>query len=406
MKKSQILAALALAFALGVVAPVVSVSDTYAFTEANSETHTEGKATKKDVETVVAAIKAEYPIAERMNKLDELVNGTDKITTASDIEATSGVANVASDIVDAIKTINTSYDDSRLFENVDNYVKQINTAIAAVNNTNVVDYSTVSAIFAAIDAKDDAALRTALGAFNAAFNANVINDSSVTVANYDTTAKAAVTAAIVAMHDGTNHGGHPTTATYDNYEALYEAVKDATEARDTYTEDYTALRNALTAGGVLNDAGLVALGNNDRATNPKIEALLNMANDTNTNNMTGWNTFYDKLAGTYAIDADSNVNYNNIISLTTDLKGLAKITDKTPVEIAQGLLGYTGPVDTLPEKPADKEDGNKVPGAGNTGAVAGADATAKATVSIMAAIASVATAAFVAIRKIAAGKKA
>ena len=413
MKKSQILAALALAFALGVVAPVVTVNDTYAFTVPNSETHTEGKATKKDVETVVAAIKAEYPLAERMHNLNALITGSDAIKAADDL-ATAGhrdeasdpivtVAKAANDVYNNLGTGFPTYKDSAVIFASENYVDQINAAINAA--VSVPDYTVVANFVAA---NTDAELQSAIAAFNGVFGTNINSDTSVKMAQKSTIASQ-IEAAVNTTHTNGAHEGHPASANYSAYVNLYNAVVAATKARDTYTANYNALHNALTAGGVLNEAGMVALGNNDRATNPTIAALLAIANDTYTNNLSGWNTFYNTLANAYAIDADSNTNYNIILGLTGSLKTLANLTTETPVEIAQDLLKYEGPVADLPtQNPADNNNGqgSNLPGAGNTGTVAGADATAKATVSIMAAIASVATAAFVAIRKIAAGKKA
>ncbi len=420
MKKSQILAALALAFALGVVAPVVTVTDTYAFT-APSEHHAQGTATPEDVDTVVAAVNAEYPLMGRMVTLKGLIDNyaADDLATAT-IASDATVSKDAKDVVVTLNVLNGSAIDATNIWNKASYVDQINAAVAAASD--IADYDVVSAIFAA---KTDGELQSALRAFNAEFHSNVPTDTNVTIANYagprtvtvggvTKTVKAFVNDAIVAAHPS------PSALTYTNYEDTYNAIVAAKANLDKYSTEFNAFKGALTAVDVMTSEGWATYNSymNNNA-NPQIVALYRFARNNKAdgtassvayvNDLNGWVALANTLKNAVKTPYDDNINYRTIIAITTQLKNVAKISDRTEIEIAQDLLKYEGPKADVPTvKPGDVtgEDDKKLPTVGNTGTIAGADATAKATVSIMAAIASVATAAFVAIRKIAAGKKA
>lgn len=420
MKKSQILAALALAFALGVVAPVVTVNDTYAFTEP-SEHHAQGTATPSDVDTVVAAVPEQYPLMGRMVTLNELITNYTADDLATDTIASGAtVSKDAKNVVVALNTLNGSAIDATSIWNNASYTDQITAAIAAANK--IADYDVVSAIFAA---KTDGELQSALRAFNGEFSSTVPTDGNVTIANYDNRVVAVVNGVNKTVKDLvseaiTNVHGAGSSLNYNNYKSAYDATVAAQTNLDKYTTEFNAFKNALTASDVMTSDGWVAynsyMNNNP---NPTIAALCRIATDRGVdgtassvafvNDLAGWVSLANMLKGAVKTPYDDNINYRTIIAITTQLKQVAKITDLTEVEIAEDLLKYEGPKADVPTVNPDDvtgEDDKKLPTVGNTGTIAGADATAKATVSIMAAIASVATAAFVAIRKIAAGKKA
>lgn len=422
MKKSQILAALALAFALGVVAPVVTVSDTYAFTEP-SEHHAQGTATPGDVDTVVAAVREQYPLMGRMVTLDNVINNYhasyDLSTYAAAYNASGIVSDDARNVVVALNTLNGSAINATNIWNNASYTDQITAAIAAASN--IADYDVVSAIFAA---KTDSELQGALRVFNGEFSSTIPTDSNVTIANYNNRVVAVVNGVNKTVKDLvfeaiTNVHGAGSSLNYNNYKSAYDATVAAQTNLDNYTTEFNAFKNALTAPDVMTGAGWVEYNSYMTGNaNPTIAALCRIATDRKVDGVTslaaindraGWVTLANMLNRTVKTPYDDNINYRTIIAITTQLKQVAKITDLTEVEIAKDLLKYEGPKADVPTvNPGDVtgEDDKKLPTVGNTGTIAGADATAKATVSIMAAIASVATAAFVAIRKIAAGKKA
>ncbi len=356
MKKSQILAALALAFALGVVAPVASASAYVMAGEGASDVISGIDVALNKANGQTNCVEGSTLTAVQYNVLIGAVNGAEKDIAA----ATNG--GVKADGT-TVAVAGSAYGKLKTYMGVGGaFVTLINNAGTQSNNAAWKAYNGTE-----VNAYNDyASLRTyangLVDAFQAEFEADptMINakNAGEGLRNPGT---GAINISDAIVTGATNSG--------------YNAIKGQLATMGQVTSGITTYEQAVTVAKAM----------------PKYNNFVTLLNE-------------------YGLLSKINVSTTEGYRVSTAQKALdqfnADLANFCSTDLNSGTVETPDP-DTnepAPEKPA--EDDKNTPKPGNTGTIAGADATAKATVSIMAAIASVATAAFVAIRKIAAGKKA
>ena len=374
MKKSQILAALALAFALGVVAPVAGL--------ANAIDHTAQSATCGEVSHVIDVVNgnATYKAMLKLKNDVAKYTGTDNeatvkgdITTAMSSLQTAGVA------VSSIPGSSASLTDTK------------NAAV-----TNVANYSIYNALYNAIKDPTTASLttfKTNVQSYNAIENVTPV------IADYSWADWAAVVADTNVITGGSIAAGVISgTWAFQNY-TLYTTLIGAVEAATEFTTGMNALEADLLALGV-------AQADIDATATPAARGALAA---TKVNGYAAYITNADSVdAEMSAALACSAANeaanaYGYITDIATALKKAdsAAYGSKTVKEVADILLGAAAPV--LPENPDNKpEDGDKPgdnngddqkdPSAPGTGVLSSADGNAATTVSIVAGLATALTA--------------
>ena len=367
MKKAQILSAIALAFALGVVAPIAGV---YAADGASTRVGSLGtvETTKSDVNTAIAKAEA----VENYGKFLNLYNAVQ----ATVKDGTDVVLPTAKSVTDLITAINDKYapaDDITL-----------QGAVNAANDTNVPNYSNWNEIVGLMTKDAGVAENTQRDNLITAVQKVFPTYSAGADATYDSVVTD-ITTNVAAIK-----------AQYDKYSPLITAVASANAAMKVEGN----LRAALIAVGESADRvnGLTAIADlKTQATGyPKY-------------------TTYASLIEAVA-EAKKDVAANTTADFATDITDI-----NTPYKTLTGkdLADVAAPTDPVdPEKPGEGDDNNqngegdgKGDGATtpDTGVIANSEATATSTASIMAGIATALTAAgvgVVAFRNIRRNKKA
>ncbi len=340
MKKAQILSAIALAFALGVVAPVAGAN---AAPVARNGSIVAETATKAEVNAAIAKIEG-YAAYKNFLALNEAVTA-----------ATGVTAPAADTITDAIKAIDTNYTPAANItlkdaiadaKKVENYGAWSN-IIEAMNN----DSTSVS---------DDAKRDTLINAIKVVFPTYSAGQGSTY-----TSVKADVTTDVAEIK-----------AKYDVYNPLVEAVNTANKALTVEAN----LRNAL-----------IGVGKSAAEVNAAadIAALTAMANAYP--GYTAYSTLITAVANakkSVTTDA-SEANKTTIEGLDTNLKAATKAATGTEVSLAELANGTTGDGNNNDDGDGDGE-GNKAP---DTGVLANAEGSASTTVAMVAGIATALTAA-------------
>ncbi len=394
MKKSQILAALALAFALGVVAPVAGALN------ASAIDHTAQSATCSEVSHVVSVVNGDATYKNMLklkNDAAKYVGTYDEATVKSAITTAMSALQTAGVAVSSIPGSSASLTDTK--------------SAAA---TNVANYNTYKGLYDAINnpvASTLQSFKDNVKDYNAIANVNPV------IADYSWATWAAVVAdkniITGGSMTGTTISGTWAFENWSKYIDLIDAVKDA--------EDFTTGMNAL-------EADLLALGVSqadiDTTKTPDARGALAT---------TKVNGYAEYISGTASVEAkmtaalscsaanESTNAYGYVYDIAEALKKADSATygSKTVTEVADILLGATAPTDPVaPEKPGEGDDNNqngegdgKGDGATtpDTGVIANSEATATSTASIMAGIATALTAAgvgVVAFRNIRRNKKA
>ncbi len=359
MKKSQVLAALALAFALGVVAPVLSTTNTAsAFTVADASARVEGKATLTDVKNAVASVRADQTYKNMMNLRDQLNLLADGTYADFEIDGTNHLPVVYNNVWNAIHAINAKALESLPEEK--NFVKMIENILPVAENmgsnneAKTAVYQVMAPIFAAIANRDDAAFVKALQAYNIRFNVSFNTTVENKISDYIYGSTNEVQANFNAIF-GAAYGGDPYTA----YLNLYNAVEDAKEAKDKYVNGEKALKAAFDAPGVLSvpaghDHYVViinqycdAAGNStlNNGNNMSLQYLADTAKDAGyMNRYNEWLVVDTKVQGAEKsmMNADNNYNYDLVMQIAQAIKTATLNTMQTPEQIAQSLVGYTG----------------------------------------------------------------
>ena len=393
MKKSQVFAALALAFALGVVAPVVSTVSAFTPEVKNDKgvVTTQGSATKEDVLTAIDAVSALYPEYDKMVTLYDLVNDT-KITSANLL-------------VSDYTAIETALTNNAGFGVSTSAIAEANAVTPRVARANafvalaegVEHYGAVAAWVHAHDAttRSDAELQAAIRAINASFGTSIDSSTDVTFANY--AAKGVQSQVVAAIN---------SVETYNTFTKLVRDTDKAKANADAYTHAFNALVNALndvelTSGVAGGQAALeAALAKENSASDSYLTPISDLTAIVTSGvvNYSAWisgtNSVMAKieLAKSGAINGDYNTNYNKIIAIAQAIKDIPAVDPDTSVaQIAAQLVAYKAPEAGEGEGAGDNEDPSVKPG--QQGILTTAEGTAAASAGIMAAVATALTAA-------------
>lgn len=397
MKKSQILAALALAFALGVVAPVAG---TYATPQARVDTgdtavksatndnlksavnYVTSKPTYKAFATLTAAKDAAYDSKGTL-KVEDVTNANTALTTA--LGKFDGASTTAGNTIAALNS------------NIANLKSAIGTT----------DYEKYVDLYEAVNADDDKigseaamkGVKEAMEALGYTFN---LEDTD-TFASVKTAAEAAI-------------NGKLGAGSYTKYTGAVKAIIDAEATRGVFNGLQDALKNE--------NLGLTKtqLKNVNEATSI---ATLNNITPAGAVNWASVASQITKIENAIKNEnGTTNTQRYALLDSATDPKGLLQLmqiaTDNEDLTYAELISAApiipTDPV--APEKPGEGDDNNQ-DGEGDgkgdgattpdTGVIANSEATATSTASIMAGIATALTAAgvgVVAFRNIRRNKKA
>ena len=428
MKKSQVLATIALAFALGVVAPVsgvVMTSDTYAYNT------TTGTATKDDVETSIEAVYADdmFKNYAALQDLNAKYNTGVKAGTIADLPVTAKTSDDATSIYNKIVAAQTAgpkfgYNTSTINTNIfnqTNAAKQLTTAVEQVASSEL--YNAYAGVYDVINdpSATDAQLVTAVTNYRVVAR-RVLDTTEFTTTAYDNLHPEEATLAAY-------RANNPIAGNYGALEAtnIYNAIQNAKKNLAKFEAGYDLYMPFLEDSGLLTQAGADVIASrlrDDVILQPKslnYLATSEIAKATELKNV--YNAWTDAKNG--KTERESGDNMTLIRNLATAYKAL--LGSEKPVDtIMQELVDYTAPVDpTDPEEPGTDvptdpttptnpttpdntnngqgsvSDGTGFGSTPNTGVVAKSGGSASTSVAIMAAISTVVAgfgAAIVAIR--------
>ncbi len=406
MKKSQALAALALAFALGVVAPIASASAFEVKTQNNSTDTATGKATCKELNTAIAAIKNDtnYSTIKAISEANEKfgngeyadikVNSFNGLKTlvgayASAFFTDTEVYNaVVSNAANATPLTNANIEETQSLLNVavnsDTYYAYFVNLIDAIEDTTSNKYNKLYTAVQEFKANVPATTHTNLPAFNP--NTLLKDYANVSVIN--------------------NAYGSGVAKYYQDIKGAVKTVQDqldkAVAGKDAYVKILSQSGLLTTAPAVKNGASLFANYNKD--TNATVvrnlHDLANQANGYLTIN-SNWYDLYNTIEKLTACTdrSDEWTNFNTLWSLARTYKAAVNRTSTNTKTIAEELIAYTGqgtqqPTD--PSNPSDDDnkgdDDNKTPTTPGTGIVSTAEGSASTTISIVAGLATALTA--------------
>ncbi len=381
MKKSQILAALALAFALGlgVVAPV---ANTYAVEYTDVVVRTTGEATGAEVEAAINYVQSNATY----NKVAAVAKAfADYPAATYDIAATTTVANFQAKITALNGAFVNGTDGEKIVASYSSSDTLGQLAQKAAATTNYTLYSEF--------VKDMAATPFNIEAVKE--DVRKMNEKGITAVNLSTwgvngavSTAANVTAAL------TTTTSYDKVANYDDFATLVGYVNNVNNYKEAYKNLTSVLSAALKEGST-------ALDNAEEFTTT-IAALRGMANDTNITNYTKWVDVYNKVVAADGYTAKASTgNYDKVMDIAEKWAIALPDNDNSDAVIAEVMMGYKGGAQTpnLPEDNDNKGDDNdnngddqKDPSAPGTGVLSSADGNAATTVSIVAGLATALTA--------------
>ena len=336
MKKAQILSAIALAFALGVVAPVAGVN---AAPVTRAGEVAEETATKADVDTAVAKIEG-YAAYKKFLALNEAAQTTATLPATTTI--TDKITDIDANYTPATGiTVQGAIDAAKALENYGKWA----TIIDAMDN----DSTSV-----AEDTKRDtliAAVKAVFPTYNAGADAT-FDSVKTDITNDVTTIK----------------------TQYDLYNPLVTAVNTASEALTAEADLRTALANVGKSAGEINAAADIAALKTLATTFPGYAEYATLI------------TSVENAKKNATSDA-SAANKTTIETLDTNLKAATKAATGTEVSLAE-LATPDGTGDGT-NKPDDEKD----PSAPDTGILSNTEASASTTLAMVAGIATALTAA-------------
>ncbi len=335
MKKSQILAAFALAFALGVVAPVANIVSDSSVSALSFEAGKES-ATPDEVAKTISAVENNDAYKKAMTVIDAY--------TAYDEGATATPATIAEfDVAKAGKIASRA---SKFGLTAPIAGVAVNQPVATIADAQAViaaikdsdDYKLYDNLAVAVESKDKVALMTAITAYNEAKPG-----SKITVANLTDDTKFDVDTAIAAVNN---------SSALNDYNEFNGAVT-ATEANiAAYEKGLNILQPVLTSG-VLSAAGQTAYDNalkSDGSETYSLSALAGIINNGtryNDNNfasnlkLTAWNTVNAKLGTNYDKSEATKANYTLIHDIAVAYR-TATGSDAAVSVIMTELSGYAG----------------------------------------------------------------
>ncbi len=327
MKKGQLLAALALAFALGVVAPVAGVYNSVeAVYAAEARTEADGAEVKKAIDFVEA--NATYK---------KIAAVEDAITEYGSVSLTATVEGLQN----AMKALNganiNGTDDKNgtivsAYSNTDD-LAALATKAASTTNYNL--YTKYAEDMAATEF-DIEAVKADMVAFR---NAGIVPaDTNLATWGADKDVK---TAANVSSFLADNS---ITIANKDKYDALIDLVNNVND----YSKAYDAIEGAISAA--VNEAGKTALEDLDAKYTETIANLKAVADNTNITDYTKWGTVISKVTACdgYTAVASSD-NWKKVKDLATAYIAAVPVIDVTAEDFAEVMMGYQA---TDPDTPA------------------------------------------------------
>ncbi len=372
MKKAQILSAIALAFALGVVAPVAGVvsGNTYAI-----ESRAIESATKKDVTDAISKVE-NYGIYKNYAAVFDALDyyKTEKVlnlnNTTEVIEGNTAIAGLRSAISDAVTALGGTVSTTASLE----------TAIATAKKTvTVASYNAYNALYTLVKADDKKTDLTALK------NAITNIDGSTTTKN------AIKDMAVEEVKDYVKNAWGLKT-TYTNYVAMIDAVNNAETVLKFADRMETALNNVQSWKQTDGDTAVDTAA--DDATDP-VKELVDLAVDgdgatTGIEGFTEYKALYDYVNGSAKNDSTNNesTTNKNIINQINSLLKVATVVNPGEELSLDDLKATDGTGDGT-NKPDDEKD----PSAPDTGILSNTEASASTTLAMVAGIATALTAA-------------
>lgn len=349
MKKSQILAALALAFALGVVAPAASVYNAASVSAFSVE---DGTATGEEVEKAVAAVennKTYKQATALINAYDEYKAGLAAtpakyadftVTAAGSLVTKANAAGITGDIAGIAAS------------NTDATIDETKAVITAIQEN--AEYKVYAGLNNAIEAKDKAALIEAIKAYDAYQKANGGTETGIDTSK-----------------DGSGEPAESFTSLETALKAVagldltkFDAVNTEIETVQTNiaaTEAAVALLNpVLSTSGILNATGKAALANAKNVPSALAAIISNStayqtANFVANLNLTNWADVTEALDDAGFTDDEANAaNYKKIEDIAKAYKTATNSTLDTTAIMAE-LIAYV-PAPEDPEDPTDPTD--------------------------------------------------
>lgn len=317
MKKGQLLAALALAFALGVVVPVAGVYNSAAAVYAATDER-EG-ASRDEADIAIATVKLNPTYA----KFANVIETVDKVEDEQGVKATD-----KSDVTSAMNALS-----SALITGKPSFVTLATTGINPTNQTIIdaaaqtTNYSIYAAIYKAIADENVSDLKTAL----ATYNSMAEKDDNYTGVDYSALNKEGAVVADFIV-------GNLTENTY--YDSLYKKITDAQVTLDGYN---TAIKE-------LTDVIKPVLADQDTLDGvDTISGLIDLVNNTNMPGYSNWEAVYNKM---FDPSNDAAQNWEKIKQLAGVYKTATNNLTDTIEQVAENLIGGTA---SNPEDPTDPD---------------------------------------------------
>lgn len=369
MKKSQILAALALAFALGVVAPVAGAS---AVESRVADTTQKTTATEQEVKNAIANIEnnATYKnyaaVAQDVKNITDAKIGDASATAYADVDAAKAGLTAAATTVkigyntnDSLSAVIATVETNANYKLWANLIEKVATA------ENVVDQTVKEG-----------------DVFTNLFNAMKAIKSSIVLEDDDDLAALITDAKSLALT------GDQSYATYANYTTLYSTLKKAS-------------KTSQLDGAIREDLAKIGVSANQIKNATTLTALSALA--AGANNYNAWSALATAVGAAKKTDFAASTPtalYGIIDKAGTGLLQLLQAADSTKDYTVADLIG-AAPV--LPENPDNKPEDDDKPGDNNgddqkdpsapgTGVLSSADGNAATTVSIVAGLATALTA--------------
>ena len=360
MKKAQILSAIALAFALGVVAPVAG-ANALVIADNTVTPNVEGTATRTDLNNAVAAVEGNTTYKNMLAVIDAAAKVKD-----------GDYADVTTEVT-AVTTALKNNTPAGVTMGESELAKPTNQQIIDAAKTTT-DYSIYASVKTAIANNDLTTLKSTLvNDYNKIKGVTAVDVSTITDASkYDAT----------------------KLTNWSYYNALIEAVNEAQEAVDAEKAGLDALKAALPK--VLNVDGKDALKALEEAGNVTVAGLAALATDDNIDGYTKWEAVKTAVDNAEPNNSgETNPNYTKLMAIATAYKAATNNLTDTAEQVAANLVAYVAP-EQKPEdgdKPGDNNgDDQKDPSAPGTGVLSSADGNAATTVSIVAGLATALTA--------------
>ncbi len=353
MKKGQLLAALALAFALGVVAPVAGVYNSASVSAFSIEDTT---ATGKEVANAVAAVEADGTYNQAVALIDAYAEYTAHKEGTSDVKYAEYNATNAGKIVDAANTAGITGEIAGVAADAsagNNTIAETEAVISAIKAN--AKYQAVTGLNAAIESKSQATLVSAIKAYYAAYKGITaslpqdevdFSDDTNVAKDFDSLLNAITTTAATKIPNITATG-------LTTFNATDTAIETAEENIAQYNAGYALLNDVLSVSGIFNATGKENYSKAD--TLAKLAALISDGSDYQNGNFVANLDLDNWKEVNTAVEAagftDDNANHANWVKLENIAKAYKEATNSTSntTVIMAELAGYQA---TDPDTPA------------------------------------------------------